>query len=77
MKDLFCVLSIGQDGVERIHAMEGPDGKGHILIAAMVYTDKQTLDLVTPGLRDIAKKSGQRFRLVRFTTMEDLGEIKP
>jgi hypothetical protein len=76
---IFCFIALDTaDDCEGIPAIEGPHPlSGGGIMMPLVGADQARLEALIPLARQMVKQTGKKMRLVRFSQMEELGEITP
>jgi hypothetical protein len=69
---LFAFL-VEQDGKEGVPAFRNDDGEWFPMVGADMARVESFMEIA----RILAKASGQRFRVFRFTRSEQIGEVNP
>lgn len=75
IEEVYIFVAIGEKG-ECAAAFIRNLGEGQHLSMPLIAADKERVDSLRPYAVEIAKETGKTIKLIKFTTREDVEEIK-
>lgn len=72
IKEVHAIVGVGDDDEEGIPAFQTPEGP-----IPLISSDRVRLDHITAMAQLLADHTGQKYKIVKFSVREEVGEIIP